>query len=111
VFLPDVKKANLEGVTWHTLRHTFGSRLAMNGQNPSTIAALLRHSGTKLVERYAHLSPTHLKDAVEGVSFYGKPTRKEGQPTVGNQPVFGDIPNGTGTGTGNEKVEEEKEVA
>ena len=57
VFLPAVKEAKLEGVTWHILRHTFASRLAMNGQSDSTIAALLRHSGTSLVQRYAHLSP------------------------------------------------------
>ncbi len=73
IFRPAVKKAKLEGVTWHTLRHTFASRLAMNGQSDSTIAALLRHSGTALVQRYAHLSPTHLRAAVEGVASYGKP--------------------------------------
>ncbi len=44
VFAPAVKAAGLEGVTWHTLRHTFASRLAMSGQPDGTIAALLRHS-------------------------------------------------------------------
>jgi len=29
VYVPAVKKTQLEGVTWHTLRHTFASRLAM----------------------------------------------------------------------------------
>ena len=72
IYLPAVKSAGLEGVTWHTLRHTFASRLAMDGKTESTIAALLRHSGTGLVARYAHLSPSHLKAAVEGVSGFGK---------------------------------------
>ena len=72
VYITALKDAKLEGVTWHTLRHTFASRLAMNGQGPSTIAALLRHSGTELVARYAHLSPTHLHGALEGVSGFGK---------------------------------------
>ncbi len=71
VYLPALKEAKLEGVTWHTLRHTFASRLAMNGQAPSTIAALLRHSGTDLVARYAHLSPSHLQEALKGVSGFG----------------------------------------
>jgi hypothetical protein len=44
----------------------------MNGQNEGTIAALLRHSTTALVKRYAHLSPSHLKTAVEGVAGFGK---------------------------------------
>jgi site-specific recombinase XerD len=72
VYQPALVTAKLPGVTWHCLRHTFASRLAMNGQAPSTIAALLRHSGTDLVSRYAHLSPTHLQGALEGVSGFGK---------------------------------------
>ena len=74
VFVPAVKKAGLEGVTWHTLRHTFASRLAMSGQNEGTIAAPLRHSTTALVKRYAHLSPSHLKTAVEQVATFGDTT-------------------------------------
>lgn len=72
VFLPAVKVAQLEGVTWHTLRHTFASRLAMSGHNEGTIAALMRHSTTALVKRYAHLSPTHLRSAVETVATFGQ---------------------------------------
>ena len=72
VYLPAVKAAGLEGVAWHTLRHTFASRLAMSGASLSTIAALLRHSTTALVKRYAHLSHSHLKTAVEQVAAFGK---------------------------------------
>jgi site-specific recombinase XerD len=74
VYLPALRKAKLQDVNWHTLRHTFASRLAENGQGDSTVAALLRHSSTTLVQRYAHLSPTHLREAVEGVARYGKET-------------------------------------
>ena len=72
IFAPAVQEAKLEGVTWHTLRHTFASRLAMNGQGEGTIAALLRHSTTTLVRRYAHLSPSHLKAAIEEIACFGK---------------------------------------
>lgn len=72
VYLPKVKKVGLDGVTWHTLRHTFASRLAMSGATEGTIAALLRHSSTALVRRYAHLSPSHLQEAVEKVAKFGK---------------------------------------
>jgi site-specific recombinase XerD len=72
IFVPAVQALNLEDVTWHTLRHTFASRLAMSGQGEGTIAALLRHSTTGLVRRYAHLSPTHLKAAVETAANFGK---------------------------------------
>ena len=79
VFVPAVRALKLDGVTWHTLRHTFASRLAMSGQGDGTIAALLRHSTTGLVRRYAHLSPTHLKAAIETVANFGKlfPNRPE----------------------------------
>ncbi|MDI3462117.1 MAG: Phage integrase [Nitrospira sp.] len=72
VYLPKVKKVGLDGVTWHTLRHTFASRLAMSGATEGTIAALLRHSSTALVRRYAHLSPSHLQEAVEKVARFGR---------------------------------------
>jgi hypothetical protein len=48
------------------------SRLAMAGVTEGTIANLLRHSGTSLVRRYAHLSPSYLQEAVEKVSSFGK---------------------------------------
>lgn len=67
-----VNQAGIEYATWHDLRHTFASRLAMTGHNEGTIAALLRHSTTALVKRYAHLSPSHLKAALEGVAGFGK---------------------------------------
>ena len=77
IYIPAVNAAGLSGVNWHCLRHTYASRLAMNGATESTIAALLRHSGTALVARYAHLSPSHLQAAVEGVATFGKLTVTE----------------------------------
>ena len=77
MYLPAVQKAKLEGVTWHTLRHTFASRLAMAGATEQDIAACLGHSTTALVRRYAHLSPAHLQGVVEKVSAFGKPVISE----------------------------------
>ncbi|UVT20554.1 MAG: site-specific integrase [Nitrospira sp.] len=98
VFAPAVQALKLEGVTWHTLRHTFASRLAMSGQTEGTIAALLRHSTTGLVGRYAHLSPTHLKAAIETVASFGKPSviHAESGPLKAEQPP---VSNGTVTRT------------
>lgn len=85
VWVPTVTASGLEWVTWHDLRHTFASRLAMNGQNEGTIAALLRHSTTALVKRYAHLSPSHLKAAVEGVAGFGKASPQTQEQTAQEQ--------------------------
>jgi site-specific recombinase XerD len=72
IFLPAVKRLGFEGVSWHTLRHTFASRLAMAGATEQDIATCLGHSTTALVRRYAHLSPSHLKNVVERVSTFGQ---------------------------------------
>ncbi len=103
IYLPAVKATGLDAVTWHTLRHTFASRLAMKGASDGDIAASLRHSGTALVKRYAHLSPSHLKGVMEKASAFGKPAEKDGQ--------VGSISNGTVTRTGTATPEpEEKDV-
>lgn len=72
IYLRKVKASDLNGASWHSLRHTFASRFAMSGATEGTIATLLRHSGKVLVRRYAHLSVSHLQDEIEKVSAFGK---------------------------------------
>ncbi len=71
----------------------------MTGHNEGTIAALLRHSTTALVKRYAHLSPSYLRAVVEGVAGFGKvpaEVRESRVPAGDSEPVS----NGTVTETG-----------
>ncbi len=65
VFMNAVAAAKLEGVTPHVLRHTFASRLAMAGVDLRTIQELGGWRSLKMVERYAHLSPSHKAEAIE----------------------------------------------
>lgn len=58
------KEAKIEGVTWHILRHTFASRLVMKGVDLKTLQILMGHKTISMTARYAHLSPGHLKTAV-----------------------------------------------
>jgi integrase len=52
-------------VTFHVLRHTYGSALAMKGVPMGVIAAQLGHSGTRMTEKhYAHLAPSYVADTV-----------------------------------------------
>jgi len=99
-YLKAVAEAKLKGVTWHTLRHTFASRLAMSGVTEYDIASCLRHAGTTLVRRYAHLSPTHLRAVVERVSSYGKGESVSAQRVTPESANSRPIPSGTVTGTG-----------
>jgi hypothetical protein len=41
------------------------------------IADCLRHENTTLVQRYAHLSQTHLRGVMEKVSAFGKQTKED----------------------------------
>ena len=51
--------------TFHILRHTYASSLAMKGVAMGVIAAQLGHSDTRMTERhYAHLAPSYVADTV-----------------------------------------------
>ena len=59
-----VKNSGLKNLTFHDLRHTFASRLVMQGVNLYTVQRLLGHKSYKMTQRYAHLSDSHLQNAV-----------------------------------------------
>jgi integrase len=48
----------------HSMRHTFASRLVRRGVDLYTVGTLLGHSTVKVTERYAHLNPQKLAQAV-----------------------------------------------
>lgn len=58
------KKAGLNDVRIHDLRHTFASVAAANGLSLPVIGALLGHSQTQTTARYAHLVGQPLLEAV-----------------------------------------------
>jgi integrase len=59
------RRSGLRDVTFHTLRHTFASRLAQAGVPLNTIRELLGHGTMVMTMRYAHLAPNNLREAVE----------------------------------------------
>jgi integrase len=59
--------ANIENFRFHDLRHTFASWLALGGVDLYTIQRLMTHSDIKMTQRYAHLSPDHMRDALQRV--------------------------------------------
>lgn len=60
--------AGVTNAKWNDWRHTFASDLTMAGHSDRTVAALLGHTTTQMVQRYAHLADAHLRQAVETVS-------------------------------------------
>jgi integrase len=60
-----VVAAQIDDFRLHDTRHTFASRLAMEGVDLLAIKALGGWKTLSMVQRYAHLSPGHQRNAIE----------------------------------------------
>ncbi len=77
------KKAGLEDVRFHDLRHTFATRLVQNGVDLYVVKELLGHKSITMTIRYAHHNTESLRHGVEVldksgdilVTFKGKENR------------------------------------
>ena len=56
-FTSACRRAGLENVSFHTLRHTFCSRLVANGATLYEVQQLVGHSTPTMTQAYAHLLP------------------------------------------------------
>ena len=64
-------KGGIEGVTWHTLRHTFASRLVARGVDIVTVQQLLGHSTVTVTMRYTHTNLDSKRSAVAKLESFG----------------------------------------
>lgn len=74
VWRPALKRAKIKNLRIHDLRHTFCSRLVERGAGLRTVQVLAGHKSFSTTERYAHLAPDHLREAVE--TFVSGPPRR-----------------------------------
>jgi integrase len=63
-----MEEAGLKDFRFHDLRHTTASYLAMDGTSLLSISKVLGHKSTKMTERYAHLTSSHLDDAIRSMN-------------------------------------------
>ena len=72
-------------VSFHILRHTYGSRLAMRGAPMGVIAQQLGHADTRMTEKhYAHLAPSYVSDVVRGLlGTFGVPVEADNVVAIG----------------------------
>jgi integrase len=63
-----MNRAALQGVTAHTCRHTAASLMINGGQSLYSVQRILRHSSSKVTEKYAHLSTRTLQEASDTIS-------------------------------------------
>lgn len=64
------RRAGIEGVTFHTLRHTTASRLAQANVSLQDIACLLGHTTVAMTQRYSHLQPS--ESLIRSISILNK---------------------------------------
>jgi site-specific recombinase XerD len=64
-------QAKIKDYTWHTLRHTFASRLVMSGVDLKAVQELMGHKMIAMTARHAHLTPTHKLQALETLAHPG----------------------------------------
>lgn len=67
-FQTALKRAKIDDFTFHDLRHSCASYLAMNGASLAEIAEILGHKTLQMVKRYAHLSDSHVSKVVSNMN-------------------------------------------
>ncbi|NQT06656.1 MAG: tyrosine-type recombinase/integrase [Candidatus Omnitrophica bacterium] len=67
-----VKRAGLECVVFHTLRHTYGSTLANNGVTFNVLKDLMRHKEGNMVFRYCHSGLEQQREALSKLNYSRK---------------------------------------
>jgi integrase len=68
VFTAACRKLGIEEVTFHTLRHTFGTRLAQAGTHQATIKDILGHASLQQTDVYVHPDREMKQRAIQALS-------------------------------------------
>lgn len=64
-FLRACRRAGILDIRFHDLRHTFASSLVQRGVDLYRVQRLLGHRTAQMTQRYAHLIPDNLREAVQ----------------------------------------------
>ncbi len=83
------KRAGLEDVRIHDLRHSFASFAVADGASLFLVGKLLGHANSRTTERYAHLSGDPLVDAVASIGRTLLPTKSKEEERPGERLVAG----------------------
>jgi integrase len=61
------RQFGMRPIRFHDLRHTCASTLVMAGVPLYTVQRIMRHKSIAMTERYAHLTPDYMADAMEAI--------------------------------------------
>ena len=65
-------RLGLKDLRFHDLRHDAASTLTMAGVPQRTVMEILGHRDPRMTMRYQHVSPEHLRDAVQALDGAGR---------------------------------------
>jgi excisionase family DNA binding protein len=65
------KRAGIEDLRFHDLRHTFGTRLIQKGVDIETVRDLMGHHSIVVTQRYLHTNEDRRRQAVESLTHKG----------------------------------------
>jgi integrase len=68
-FRQATERAEVRHVTFHELRHTFGTRMAASGVPLRTIQHWMGHADAKTTQVYAHYQPSEAEAEVVDAAF------------------------------------------
>ena len=77
------KRAGLDGVRLHDLRHSFASRALAMGESLSMIGKLLGHTRVQTTGRYAHLAQDSVKASAARIAESLKADMARGGSSIG----------------------------
>src|SRR5262247_2935718 len=80
-FTKALENAGIKGFRFHDLRHTAASHMVMRGANLVDVKEVLGHADLKMTLRYAHLSPAHLRTAVDRLDGLTPSAEMQSSPT------------------------------
>jgi integrase len=76
------RKAKIDDLRFHDLRHTFASRLAQQGVPLYEVMNLTGHKSLEMVQRYAHLAPDFQDRAIQALNAYGTKSAQSSDGTI-----------------------------
>ena len=62
-------RSKISDFVWHDLRHTFATRMLSKGMRIEYLSKILGHSKISTTEKYAHVLPSDLHDAMQAVAL------------------------------------------
>jgi integrase len=67
-----LKKADIEGLVFHDLRHTAATRMVSSGIDLIVVQDILGHADIRTTMRYSHPVPQRKLDAIKALANFGK---------------------------------------